>query len=50
MKFTTLPKADQDKILEIAMGMWDKLGETDRVAGEGVKILKDYYKKIGRTK
>lgn len=50
VKFTTLPMADQAKILEIAMGMWDKLGAGDRVAGEGVKILKDYYKKIGRTR
>jgi TRAP-type C4-dicarboxylate transport system substrate-binding protein len=50
VKFTTLPKADQAKVLEIAMGMWDKLGAADRVAGEGVKILKDYYKKIGRTR
>ena len=48
--FITLPEADQANILKIAIGIWDKLAAGDRAGAEGVKILKDYYSKIGRTK
>jgi TRAP-type C4-dicarboxylate transport system substrate-binding protein len=48
--FTTLPEADQTKMLEVAMTMWDKVAASDPLCAKGVDIIKSYYRKIGRIK
>jgi TRAP-type C4-dicarboxylate transport system substrate-binding protein len=50
IKFTTLSPADQAKMLEIAMKMWDDTAAKDPLSAKGVDIIKNYYKKIGRLK
>jgi len=50
VKFTTLPKADQEKMFKVALEMWDEEAAKDPLAAKGVAIVKDYYRKMGRIK
>ena len=48
--FTTLPEADQAKMLKVALEMWDEEAAKDPLCAKGVAIIKDYYRKTGRIK
>jgi len=48
--FTTLSDADQETMLNAAMAIWDKAAAKDELSAQGVALIKDYYKKLGRIK
>lgn len=48
--FITLPEADQAKMWEAALEIWDEVAAKDPLCAKGVDIIKDYYRKVGRLK
>lgn len=50
VEFVTLPQSDQDRMLDVAMQLWDEEAKIDPLCAEAVQILKDYYKGTGRIK
>ncbi len=50
VEFITLPEADQAKMLAISEKIWDDIAKRDSATSEGVKILRNYFKEIGRIK
>ena len=44
---STLPPADQKKMMVAAMKQWDKVAAKDAAAAKAVGMLKDYLKKLG---
>ena len=47
VEVVTLTPADQKKITEIAMQMWDKEGAKGPDAAKALEILKDFLKSLG---
>jgi TRAP-type mannitol/chloroaromatic compound transport system substrate-binding protein len=45
---TTLSEADQAKLFEVSLEVWDEIGAKDEGAAKAVQIVKDYYKEVGR--
>jgi len=44
---STLPPADQKKMMVVAMRQWDKVAAKDADAAKAIGMLKDYLKKLG---
>jgi len=48
VKFTTLSEADQNKIWDAAMKIWDEKAAMDADSAKAVKIVKDHLKETGQ--
>jgi len=47
VKFTTLSEADQDKVWDAAMKIWDEKAAADADSAKAIKIVKDHMKETG---
>jgi len=47
-EFVTWPEEDMGKWSEASMAIWDDVAAKDPVAAEAIRIMKDYFKEIGK--